>query len=210
ASHDLQEPLRMVTSYLQLLENRYKDKLDQDAKDFISFAVDGSNRMRSLIHSLLEYSRINRVKAFEIIDVNILLKEVLENLSTAIKENKATIKINDLPKINGDPILINQLFQNLIQNAIKFKNTRNPEIDISCKEEKDEYIFSVKDNGIGIQKEYIDKIFIIFKRLHSKEEYPGTGMGLAICKKIVERHGGKIWVESEFGKGSTFYFTIKK
>ncbi|MDO9185487.1 MAG: PAS domain S-box protein [Bacteroidia bacterium] len=210
ASHDLQEPLRMVTSYLQLLENRYKDKLDQDAKDFISFAVDGSNRMRSLIHSLLEYSRINRVKAFEIIDVNILLKEVLENLSTAIKENKATININDLPKINGDPILINQLFQNLIQNAIKFKNTRNPEIDISCKEEKDEYIFSVKDNGIGIQKEYIDKIFIIFKRLHSKEEYPGTGMGLAICKKIVERHGGKIWVESEFGKGSTFYFTIKK
>lgn len=210
ASHDLQEPLRMVTSYLQLLENRYKDKLDQDAKDFISFAVDGSNRMRSLIHSLLEYSRINRVKAFEIIDVNLLLKEVLENLSAAIKDNNATIKISDLPKINGDPVLINQLFQNLIQNAIKFINTRNPEIDISCKEEKDEYLFSVKDNGIGIQKEYIDKIFIIFKRLHSKEEYPGTGMGLAICKKIVERHGGKIWVESEFGKGSTFYFTIKK
>lgn len=210
ASHDLQEPLRMVTSYLQLLENRYKDKLDQDAKDFISFAVDGSNRMRSLIHSLLEYSRINRVKAFEIIDVNLLLKEVLENLSTSIKENNATIKIADLPKINGDPILINQLFQNLIQNAIKFRDARTPEIDISCKEEKDEYLFSVKDNGIGIQKEYIDKIFIIFKRLHSKEEYPGTGMGLAICKKIVERHGGKIWVESEFGKGSTFYFTIKK
>jgi PAS domain S-box-containing protein len=210
ASHDLQEPLRMVTSYLQLLESRYKDKLDQDAKDFISFAVDGSNRMRSLIHSLLEYSRINRVKAFEIIDVNLLLKEVLENLSTSIKENKATIKIEDLPKINGDPILINQLFQNLIQNAIKFRNTRNPQIDISCKEEKDEYLFSVKDNGIGIQKEYIDKIFIIFKRLHSKGEYPGTGMGLAICKKIVERHGGKIWVESDFGKGSTFYFTIKK
>jgi light-regulated signal transduction histidine kinase (bacteriophytochrome) len=210
ASHDLQEPLRMVTSYLQLLEKRYSDKLDKDAKEFISYAVDGSNRMRSLIHSLLDYSRINRVKPFEIIDVNLLLKEVLENLSTSIKENNATIKIGDLPKINGDPILINQLFQNLIQNAVKFRNTRNPEIDISCKEEKDEYLFSVKDNGIGIQKEYIDKIFVIFKRLHSKEEYPGTGMGLAICKKIVERHGGKIWVESDFGKGSTFYFTIKK
>lgn len=210
ASHDLQEPLRMVTSYLQLLENRYKDKLDQDAKDFIAFAVDGSNRMRSLIHSLLEYSRINRVKAFETVDLNLLLKQVLENLSASIKENNATIKIGDLPKINGDPVLINQLFQNLIQNAIKFRDARTPEIDISCKEEKDEYLFSVKDNGIGIQKEYIDKIFIIFKRLHSKEEYPGTGMGLAICKKIVERHGGKIWVESEFGKGSTFYFTIKK
>lgn len=210
ASHDLQEPLRMVSSYLQLLEKRYKDKLDQDAKDFISFAVDGSNRMRSLIHGLLEYSRINRIKPFEEIDLTLLLKDVLGNLKTSIEENKAIIKISDLPKIYGDPILINQLFQNLIQNAIKFRNTKDPEIEISCKEEKDEYLFSIKDNGIGIQKEYMDKIFVIFKRLNSREKYPGTGMGLAICKKIVERHGGKIWVESEFGKGSTFYFTIKK
>ncbi len=210
ASHDLQEPLRMVTSYLQLLEKRYKDKLDQDATDFISFAVDGSNRMRALIHSLLEYSRINRVKAFEEINLNVLLKEVLENLSTSIVESNAIIHIGELPKINGDPILINQLFQNLIQNAIKFRNDKKPEIDISCQEEKDVYLFSIKDNGIGIQKEYIDQIFIVFKRLNSKEKYSGTGMGLAICKKIVERHGGKIWVESEFGKGSTFYFTIKK
>ncbi|MES2285100.1 MAG: PAS domain S-box protein [Bacteroidota bacterium] len=210
ASHDLQEPLRMVTSYLQLLEKRYSDKLDQDAKEFISFAVDGSHRMRSLIQGLLAYSRVNRVKPFEEINVNELLKEVLKNLSTSIIESNAIINSAELPKINGDPLLINQLFQNLIQNAIKFRNDNNPEIDISCIEEKDDYLFSVKDNGIGIQTEYIDKIFVIFKRLNSREKYEGTGMGLAICKKIVERHGGKIWVESEFGKGSTFYFTIKK
>ncbi|MES2140584.1 MAG: PAS domain S-box protein [Bacteroidota bacterium] len=210
ASHDLQEPLRMVTSYLQLLEKRYKDKLDQDAKEFISFAVDGSNRMRTLIQSLLEYSRINRANAFENFDVNLLLKQVQKNLSATIAENKAIIKVDDLPEIYGDPILINQLFQNLIQNGIKFKNDKDPEIYISCKEEGNNYLFSVKDNGIGIQKEYIDQIFVIFKRLHGRDKYPGTGMGLAICKKIVERHGGKIWAESEFGKGSTFYFTLSK
>jgi len=210
ASHDLQEPLRMVTSYLQLLEKRYKDKLDQDAQDFIDYAVDGSKRMRTLILSLLEYSRINRVKPFENIDLNILLKEVLENLSTSIKENKAIIRIDKLPTIKGDPVLITQLFQNLIENGIKFRNSKNPEIIISGKQINGEYLFSVKDNGIGIAEEYMDKLFVIFKRLHSNEKYPGTGMGLAICKKIVEKHGGKIWVESEVGKGSTFYFTIKE
>ena len=210
ASHDLQVPLRMVTSYLQLLEKRNSDKLDQEAKDFISFAVDGSERMRALIHSLLDYSRINRFKPFEEISINELLKVVLENLSTSIKENKAIIKISALPIIFGDPVLINQLFQNLIGNAIKFRNSKDPEIEISYREENGYYLFSVKDNGIGIEKENIDKIFVIFKRLHNKEKYPGTGMGLAICKKIVERHGGKIWVESDIGKGSTFYFTIKK
>lgn len=210
ASHDLQEPLRMITSYLQLLEKRYKDKLDQDAKDFISFAVDGSNRMRALIHSLLEYSRINRVKPFEEINPNLLLNDVLKNISISIKENNVTINIDELPIIYGDPVLINLLFQNLIENAIKFRNAKNPEIHISVKEELNEFQFAIKDNGIGIQKEYLDKIFVIFKRLHSRESYPGTGMGLAICKKIVERHGGRIWVESEFGQGSTFYFTIKK
>lgn len=210
ASHDLQEPLRMVTSYLQLLEKRYTDKLDQDAKEFIAFAVDGSKRMRTLIQSLLEYSRINRVKPFEVIDVNLMLKEVLENLSIPIKENNAIIKIDDLPVIFGDPILINRLFQNLIENAIKFHGTGNPEIFISGKKQNGEFLFSVKDNGIGIPKEYMDKLFIIFQRLHTKAEYPGTGIGLAVCKKIVEKHGGKIWVESEVDKGSTFYFTIKE
>ncbi len=208
ASHDLQEPLRMVTSYVQLLSNRYKDKLDQDANDFIAFAVDGSNRMRTLIMDLLQYSRVNRIKPFEWIDLNVELKDILKNLESSIKENNAIIKCDALPQIHGDLVLIGQLFQNLIANAIKFKGEKKPEIHISGKKVNNEFLFSIKDNGIGIQKEYSDKIFVIFQRLHTKEKYPGTGIGLAICKKIVDRHGGKIWVESEFGKGSTFYFTI--
>lgn len=208
ASHDLQEPLRTVATYLQLLEKRYKDKLDPEAKDFIAYALGGSNRMRALIHSILEYSRINRIKPFEDIDMNLLLKEVLENIRVSIKENNVSIKINELPEIHGDHVLINQLFQNLIENAIKFKKTINPEIIISCKRQGNEYLYSVADNGIGMKKEFTRKIFDIFQRLNSREEYSGTGIGLAICKKIVERHGGEIWVESEAGKGSTFYFTI--
>ncbi|MFL5764063.1 MAG: sensor histidine kinase [Bacteroidia bacterium] len=210
ASHDLQEPLRMVTSYVQLLAKRYKGKLDEDADEFIGFAVDGSNRMRILINSLLEYSRVNREKPFEMIDVNALLAEMQQVLSNQIEENHVSIVTTELPTIFGDQVLISQLFQNLISNAIKFKSDRKPEIRISCKTMENEYLFSVADNGIGIQKEYSDKIFVIFQRLHSKEQYPGTGIGLAICKKIVERHGGRIWVESEPGKGSTFYFTIKR
>ena len=210
ASHDLQEPLRMITSYVQLLAKRYKDKLDDDANDFIAYAVDGSNRMRILINSLLDYSRVNRMKPFEKIDLNKLLEDVLQNLKDQIKDNSAVITINKLPIINGDTVLIGQLFQNLITNAIKFRRTISPQITISCKKESSQYLFSVKDNGIGIQEAYAEKIFIIFQRLHSKEKYPGTGIGLAICKKIVERHNGKIWLESEIDKGSTFYFTIKK
>ncbi len=209
ASHDLQEPLRMVTSYVQLLEKRYKDKLDTDANDFIHFAVDGSNRMRTLINSLLDYSRINLIKSFEPISTNQLLEEVLQDLSDYIKENNAVIKIDTLPHIYGDPVLIGQVFQNLITNSIKFKSNTKPEINISAKESNGEVLFSLKDNGIGIQKEYSEKIFVIFQRLHNKDTYPGTGIGLSICKKIVERHGGKIWLESEMGNGSTFYFTIK-
>lgn len=210
ASHDLQEPLRTVATYLQLLEKRYKDKLDPDAKDFIAYAIGGSNRMRALIHSILEYSRINRIKPFEDINMNLLLEEVLENLRVSIKENNVIIKINELPETYGDHVLINQLFQNLVENAIKFRKTINPEIVVSGKKEEKQYLFSVKDNGIGIKKESKNKIFDIFQRLNSREEYSGTGIGLAICKKIVERHGGEIWVESEIGKGSTFYFTIKE
>lgn len=208
ASHDLQEPLRMITSYVQLLASRYKDKLDKDANEFIDFAVDGSNRMRTLIKSLLEYSRINRIKPFEFIDLDDLLKDVLQNLSSQIKEANAIIKLEKMPVIYGDAVLMGQLFQNLITNAIKFKGEKDPQIEISYKKENKHYLFSVKDNGIGIQKEYVNKIFVIFQRLHRKDQYPGTGIGLAICKKIVERHQGKIWVESELGKGSTFYFTI--
>lgn len=210
ASHDLQEPLRMVTSYVQLLAKRYKGKLDQDADEFIAYAVDGSNRMRTLINSLLEYSRVNREKPFEMIDLNIVLNEIKQNLNSQIEESNVVIKNSELPTVYGDRVLISQLFQNLISNGIKFKGERSPEITITCKKLDDEYLFSIKDNGIGIQKEYTDKIFVIFQRLHSKEKYPGTGIGLAICKKIVERHGGRIWVESEPDVGSTFYFTIKK
>jgi PAS domain S-box-containing protein len=208
ASHDLQEPLRMVNSYVQLLSNRYKDKLDKDANEFIAFAVDGSNRMRALIQSLLEYSRVNRAKPFERIDTNEVVKEVEHDLKNIITENNAVIKIENLPVIVGDTVLIGQLFQNLIINAIKFRGVDNPEIIISGKKINNEYLFSVKDNGIGIKKEYFEKIFTIFQRLHGADKYPGTGIGLAICKKIVARHGGKIWLESEPGKGSTFYFTI--
>lgn len=210
ASHDLQEPLRMVSNFLQLLEKRYKDKLDKDANEFIGYAVDGSEKMRSIILSLLDYTQTNKVRAFERIDVNDLLKVVLKDLSSQIKKNKAEITIEPLPVIFGDKLLINQLFQNLISNAVKFKGEKNPKIFISGKKENNEFIFSVKDNGIGIQKEYADKLFTIFQHLNSKEKYPGTGIGLAMCKKIVEKHGGKIWFESEFGKGTTFYFTIKE
>lgn len=209
ASHDLQEPQRMINSYLQLLEKKYADKLDQNAREYINYAIDGSNRMRTLILSLLDYSRISKERPFEEIDLNTLLKEVLDRLKPEIIKSNPIIRIEDLPAIYGDKILIGQLFENLLSNAIKFKCERSPEIIVTGKKEKDEYLFSVRDNGIGIQKEYAGKLFTIFQRLNTKEQYPGTGTGLAICKKIVEKHGGKIWFESEFGQGSTFYFTIK-
>lgn len=209
ASHDLQEPLRTISSYVQLLASRYKGQLDQDADEFIDFAVDGSKRMRQLINSLLEYSRVNRVKPFEWIHVKDIIKEIQTDMKDQITESGATIIHNGLPTIYGDSVLIGQLFQNLIGNALKFKGEAKPEIKITGKHKNGEYLFSVEDNGIGINNEYADKIFIIFQRLNSREKYPGTGIGLSICKKIVEKHGGKIWVESELGKGSKFFFTIK-
>ena len=209
ASHDLQEPLRMITSYVQLLEKRYKDKLDDDANEFINYAVDGANRMQTLIYSLLEYSRINRIKPFTKIDLDDALHEVINDLSVSIKETNAKISWGVMPVIYGDTVLIGQLFFNLIANALKFKGERPPVIEISCQKQNNDYLFSVKDNGIGIKKEYAEKIFVIFQRLHSKEKYPGTGIGLAVCKKIVERHEGTIWINSEPNVGTTFYFTIK-
>lgn len=210
ASHDLQEPLRTVSSYVQLLANRYKDKLDKDANEFIEYAVDGSNRMRELINSLLEYSRISRVKPFEKIESSDIIVEVLHDLREQVKLTGAIIKYKDLPEIYCDRVLIGRLFQNLIGNALKFRSDKKPVISISAEMRNGQYLFSVQDNGIGIRKEYWDKIFIIFQRLNNRETYPGTGIGLSICKKIVEKHGGDIWVESEPGKGSTFYFTIKR
>ncbi len=210
ASHDLQEPLRMVTSYLQLLEKRYKNKLDKDADDFIHYAVDGAARMRNLINSLLEYSRVSRIKPFENIDVNLLINElIIHDLKDLIQESTPLITCDKLHIIYGDSVLIGQLFLNLIGNAIKFRGDIKPEIHISSKKEANATLYCIKDNGIGIKSEYFEKIFVIFQRLNSKEKYPGTGIGLAICKKIVERHGGKIWIESQPGKGSSFFFTIK-
>lgn len=209
ASHDLQEPLRMVTSYVQLLSKRYRDKLDGDALEFIDFAVGAANRMRTLIHSLLKYSRINQEKQQVYVDLNETVTEVIKDLSIVIHENQVKISRERLPQVYGDPVLLGQLFFNLLSNAIKFRSANPPEISISVKRIKDEYVFTVKDNGIGLKKEYCKKIFVIFQRLHTVDKYPGTGIGLAICRKIVERHGGRIWVESEPGKGSSFYFTIK-
>lgn len=211
ASHDLQEPLRMVASFTQLLEKRYKGKLDGDADEYIKFAVDGASRMQRLINDLLTYSRIGtRGKPFEPCDCQFVLGQVIVNLKTMIDENNALITNDDLPTIMADETQMIQLFQNLIGNAIKFRRKEPPQVHISAEQKLGEWIFSVRDNGIGIDQQYKERIFVIFQRLHSKDEYGGTGIGLAICKRIVERHGGRIWIESEPGEGSTFYWTIPK
>ena len=211
ASHDLQEPLRMISSYTQLIGRRYKDKLDADGEEFIEYAVDGATRMQDRIQALLTYSRVGtRGKEFEPTDCDTVLEEALSNLQVAIKKSGSVISHDPLPTITADNIQMVQLFQNLIENGIKFHDEKQPEVHVSAKEQEDGWLFSVRDNGIGIDPEYSDRIFLIFKRLHAKGEYAGTGVGLALCKKIVERHGGRIWVESEPGKGATFYFTTPK
>ena len=208
-SHDLREPLRMITNFLQLLERRYKDKLDQDAIDFINFAVDGAKRLDDMINDLLEYSRLTRIDLhFTQVNSEKALEETLIILKVLIEENNAVVTYDPLPNIIGDEILFIQLFQNLINNAIKYRSQETPQIHISAKKENNQYLFSVKDNGIGIDSKHLDRIFTIFQRLHGKDEYEGTGIGLAIAEYIVHKFGGVIWVESELGKGSTFYFTI--
>lgn len=209
ASHDLQEPLRMVSSYVQLLARRYQDKLDEDAQEFIHYAVDGAHRMQQLINDLLTFSRVGtRGQAFKPTDCEVVLQHTLTNLQTAITETNTTITHDPLPTIMGDEMQMLQLFQNLIGNAIKFHGEHPPKIHIGAKQNSHKWTFSVQDNGIGLEPQYAERIFVIFQRLHGRNEYPGTGIGLAVCKKIVERHGGQIWVDSEPGKGTTFYFTI--
>ena len=210
ASHDLQEPLRMVASFTQLLQEEYKDKLSKEANEYIYYAVDGAIRMQNLIKDLLEYSHAGKTgKPFEQVDCTIIFKQALTNLGQAIKESNAQITQDPLPTIVGDSLRLTQLFQNLIGNAIKYCDNNPPKIHIKaeCKN-NNEWLFSIKDNGIGIDSKHADRIFQIFQRLHGKEKYSGTGIGLALCKKIVEQHKGTIWVESELGKGSIFYFTI--
>ena len=209
ASHDLQEPLRMVASYTQLLAKRYKGKLDSDADEFIAYAVDGATRMQALINDLLTYSRVGtKGKDFKPIDCKTVLERTLDNLKKAVEESRAELTYEPLPTVMADDVQLGQLFQNLIGNAIKFRSEESPHIHISAERNEDKWIFSVGDNGIGIDPEFTERIFIIFQRLHKRRDYPGTGIGLAVCKKIVERHGGRIWVESKPEKGSTFYFTI--
>jgi signal transduction histidine kinase len=209
ASHDLQEPLRMVTSYVQLLARRYRGKLDGDADEFIAFAVNGATRMQQLINDLLTYSRVGtRGKEFEPTDCEIILQQSLKNLQIAVEEKQAIVSHDPLPTLMADHVQLGQLFQNLIGNALKFQGAEPPHVHVSANRNGNGWVFSVRDNGIGIALEYAERIFVIFQRLHSLEKYPGTGIGLAVCKKIVERHGGRIWVESDPGKGATFYFTL--
>jgi signal transduction histidine kinase len=209
ASHDLQEPLRMVSSYMQLLETRYRDKLDQDAKEFIDYAVDGANRMQRLIQDLLAFSRVGtRGRAPEPVQSSASLAEAMQNLKLRIEESQAKITHDEMPELMADPNQLVQLFQNLVGNALKFRSEKPPEINISVKPSGFFAEFAVKDNGIGFDPKHADRIFVIFQRLNTREQYEGTGIGLAICKKIVERHGGRIWVETQLGKGTTFHFTF--
>lgn len=209
ASHDLQEPLRMVNSYLQLLKKKYQGRLDDKADTYITYAVDGGARMQKLIEGLLSYSRLSGGAEFSAVDANGVYDAAVANLAKTISESKAEVTRDELPTVVGDELQLQQLMQNLISNALKFRNRdKRPEVHVSSTRKDTEWVFSVRDNGIGIEPGYFEKIFQIFQRLHTREEYPGTGIGLASCKKIVERHGGQIWIESTPGQGSVFFFTI--
>lgn len=208
-SHDLQEPLRMITSYLELLESRYKDKLDSSAEEFITYTVDGAERMKRMINDLLGYSRLTtRGQPLELTNCENPLAQALSNLEIAIKDNNALITHDPLPTVMADSTQLMAVFQNLIGNAIKFHADRQPHVHISAEKRRNEWLFSVRDNGIGIVSEHMEQVFTIFSRLHPQTKYPGSGIGLAICKKVVERHGGRIWFESQPDEGTTFFFTI--
>lgn len=209
ASHDLQEPLRMVATYTQLLAERYRGKLDADADKYINYAVDGALRMQKLVQDLLAFSRVGRQGgALQNTDCNAVLQESLKNLEAAIQDSGAVVQQVPLPVVMADRSQLVQVFQNLIGNAIKFRGSAPPTIRVSAEAKGKEWVFSVADNGIGIAAEHTENVFVIFRRLHTRAEYPGNGIGLSICKKIIEHHGGRIWVESESGQGSTFKFAL--
>jgi signal transduction histidine kinase len=209
ASHDLKKPLQSIESFANLLARRYKGKLDAKADEFISYIVEGVQRLQILIKDLLEYSQIEtKAKNIKPTDCSFIVEEAMSNLKTAMDESNAVVTYNKLPTIMSDPQQIISLFQNLIDNAIKFRSNKAPRVRISADRKGNEWIFSIRDNGIGIDPENFEKIFVMFQRLHGSADFPGTGIGLSICKKIIERHGGRIWVESEPGKGATFFFVI--
>jgi light-regulated signal transduction histidine kinase (bacteriophytochrome) len=212
ASHDLQEPLRMVSSYAQLLGRRYAEKLDGDAKDFIAYVVDGATRMKQLIEDLLAYSRVGtRGRDFKPVELEKSVRRAIGNLAAAIEESRASVTYDPMPTVPADEVQLAQLFQNLIGNALKFRAPSvAPRVHVGVKDLGAAYEFSVRDNGIGIEPQYFERIFMVFQRLHNKGEYAGTGIGLAIVKKVVERHGGQIRVESKLGEGSAFIFTLPK
>ncbi len=210
ASHDLQEPLRMVSSYVQLLATRYQGQLDPRADKYIHYAVEGATRMQALIAGLLEYSRLGQQARRERVETSGVLQFVLANLKSSLEDSRAVVTCDFLPPVVGDFRQLVQLFQNLLSNALKFRRQGEiPRVHVSGARDGPACLFQVRDNGIGMDNKYIDRIFVIFQRLHTRAEYPGTGIGLSVCKKIVEKHGGRIWVESELGKGSTFFFTLE-
>ena len=209
ASHDLQEPLRMVSSYVALLGRRYDGQLDDRADKYIHFAVDGANRMQRLIHDLLAYSRVGtRGGELTPTDTASVLRETLSNLEVAIDESEAEVVYSDLPSVMGDPSQLRQLFQNIVGNALKFQSESRPRVELEASRDGDQWTFSIRDNGVGFDQRYAERVFGVFKRLHRNADIPGTGIGLAICQRIIERHGGRIWAESKLGEGSCFYFTL--
>jgi signal transduction histidine kinase len=209
ASHDLQEPLRKVASFCQLLEQRYKGQLDERADQYIDFAVDGAKRMQQLINDLLAFSRVGRdVEDFEPVDLGDAFARAMTNLDAAIEESGATVEIDALPTVDGEASLLTLVCQNLVGNAIKFRSDAPPRVRVSAERQDGQWLITCSDNGIGIEPEYADRVFVIFQRLHAKDEYAGTGIGLAMCRKIVEYHGGRIWLDSEAQPGTTFRFTL--
>jgi light-regulated signal transduction histidine kinase (bacteriophytochrome) len=209
ASHDLQEPLRMVSLYTQLLAKRYQSHLDAEADEFIGYVVEGAKRMHQLINDLLAYTRLSsQGQNFVLTDCEDVLKQAQFNLQVTFKESGAKLTHDPLPKLMADTSQLVQLFQNLLGNAVKFRSEKPLQVHVSAQREEKDWLFSVQDTGIGIDPQYRDRIFVLFQRLHTDGHYPGTGIGLAVCKRIVERHGGRIWVESQLGQGATFYFTV--